>query len=147
MQIVALEPSSSISEAISFDHHARGGGSLGIAFSDNAPAIIRGKAGGRGNYVGEPSPSTILFSLNGDAATLNMPSGFTMGFSFFYSAITSPGMMTVYDGENIGGDRLATLNLGVTPSTPGQGPCANDPSRKFCPFIPIGYRSAEQRSR
>jgi hypothetical protein len=119
-------------------YNGGGGGNLGITFSENALAIIRGNAGGSGNFAGEPSPSTILFFLNGNAATLNMPSGFTTGFSFFYSAINNPGMITVFDGENSTGNILATLNLGTTPSTPGQGACANNPSGDFCPFVPVG---------
>ena len=115
-----------------------GGGNYGVTFSSNALAIIRGNAGGSGNFGGEPSPSTVLYFLSGNAATLNSSSGFTTGFSFFYSAINNPGTIRVFDGLNATGNVLATLNLAVTPSTPGQGACANNPTGAFCPFVPIG---------
>ncbi len=104
-----------------------------ITFSDNALGIVDADAGGSGNFGGEPSPSTVLFFLNGPAATLNALNGFTTGFSFFYSAINNPGFINVYDGLNATGNILASLNL---PTTPFNG--APDPSGQFSPFVPIG---------
>lgn len=104
-----------------------------ITFSSNALGVVDQDAGGSGNFGGEPSPSTILFFLNGPAATLNAANGFTDGFSFFYSAINNPGFINVYDGLNATGNILATLNL---PTTPFNG--APDPTGQFSPLLPIG---------
>ncbi|BAU14818.1 hypothetical protein LEP3755_53710 [Leptolyngbya sp. NIES-3755] len=103
-----------------------------VTFSPNALAIIDRDAGGSGNFGGEPSPSTVLFFLDGPAATLNAANGFTTGFSFFYSAIVNPGFIRVYDGLNGTGNVLATLDLPVTPSDGG------DPNGEFSPFVPVG---------
>jgi hypothetical protein len=108
------------------------GPSDGITFSPTALAIIDSDAGGTGNFGGEPSPSTIMFFLSG-TAVMNVPAGFTTGFSFFYSAINSTGSITVYDDVNATGNVLATLNL---PLTPFNG--APDPTGQFSPLVPIG---------
>ncbi|WP_427160374.1 PEP-CTERM sorting domain-containing protein [Aliinostoc sp. HNIBRCY26] len=104
-----------------------------ITFSSNALAIVDEDAGGTGNFGGEPSPDTVLFFLDGPAATLNVANGFTDGFSFFYSAINNPGFVRVYDGLNATGNVLATIDL---PLTPRNG--APDPTGSFSPFVPIG---------
>ncbi|OUL20770.1 hypothetical protein BV372_32585 [Nostoc sp. T09] len=104
-----------------------------ITFSPNALGLVDQDAGGSGNIGGEPSPSTVLFFLDGPAATLNALKGFSTGFSFFYSAINNPGFIKVYDGLNATGNILATLNL---PTTPFNG--APDPTGQFSPLLPIG---------
>jgi len=109
------------------------GPSYGIAFSTNALAIIDSDAGGTGNFGGEPSPDTILYFLEGAAATMNVPAGFDTGFSFFYSAVNYTGSVTVYDGLNGTGTILATLNL---PLTPYSG--APDPTGIYSPLVPFG---------
>jgi hypothetical protein len=105
------------------------GVNYGIQFSANSLALIDSDAGGTGNIGGEPSPSTVLFFLTG-TAVLNY--AFDTGFSFFYSAVNSPGVVTVYDGANASGNVLATINLPVTPSNGG------DPSGDFSPFFAAG---------
>ena len=109
------------------------GPNYGVQFSTHSLSIIDADAGGSGNFGGEPSPSTILFFLTGAAATMNVPAGFTTGFSFFYSAINNPGVIRVYDGLDATGNVLATLNLPVTPN--GGAP---DPTGQFSPLVPIG---------
>lgn len=109
------------------------GPDFGITFSDNAQAIIDSDAGGSGNFGGEPSPDTILFFLTGTAATMNVPAGFTDGFSFFYSAINNPGQIVVYDAVDATGNVLATLDLPLTPHTGDP-----DPTGAFSPLVPIG---------
>ena len=74
-----------------------------------------------------------MFFLTGASSTINVPSGFTTGFSFYYSAINSPGTIVVYDGLNGTGNVLATLNL---PLTPYDG--APDPNGQFSPLVPFG---------
>jgi len=107
------------------------GTNFGASFSPDALALIDSDAGGSGNFGGEPSPSTILFFLS-NTAVLNFSAGFDTGFSFFYSAIFSPGSIDVYDGLNKTGTLLAHLNLPTTPSDGG------DPTGSFSPFFPIG---------
>jgi len=119
-----------------------GGGSgpgpnFGVSFSTNSLSIIDQDSGGSGNFGGEPSPDTILFFLSGAAATMNVPAGFTTGFSFYYSAINNPGTIRVYDGLNASGNLLATLDL---PLTPFNG--APDPTGQFSPLVPIGVTFA-----
>lgn len=113
------------------------GPNYGVSFSTNSLSIIDADAGGSGNFGGEPSPDTILFFLTGAAATMNVPGGFTTGFSFYYSAISSPGTIRVYDGLNATGNLLATLDL---PLTPNNG--APDPTGSFSPLVPIGVTFA-----
>jgi hypothetical protein len=110
---------------------------IGVTFSDNALAIVDEDAGGTGNIGGEPSPDTVLFFLNGPAATLDYAPGFTTGFSFYYSAINNPGFVNVYDGPGGTGNILATIQL---PTTPFSG--APDPTGQFSPFFPIGVAFA-----
>lgn len=108
------------------------GANFGITFSANAQAIIDADAGGTGNFGGEPSPSTIMFFLGGTGATMNVPAGFTTGFSFFYSAINNPGTIRVFSGPDGTGTELASLNLPVTASNGG------DPTGLFSPLVPVG---------
>lgn len=113
-----------------------GAGSLGfdygVTFNADALAIIDQDAGGSGNFGGEPSPDTVLFFLSGSAAVMSVASGFTDGFSFYYSAINNPGSVSVYDGLDGTGNVLATLDLPTTTSDGG------DPTGQFSPFFPIG---------
>ncbi|MGA9828003.1 MAG: hypothetical protein WBQ57_06660, partial [Rhodanobacteraceae bacterium] len=113
------------------------GANYGVSFSTNSLALIDSDDGGSGNFGGEPSPDTILFFLSGGAATMNVPGGFTTGFSFFYSAINNPGVIRVYDGLNATGNLLATLDLPLTPA--GGAP---DPTGDFSPLVPIGVTFA-----
>jgi hypothetical protein len=108
------------------------GPAFGVTFSSTALAIIDADAGGTGNFGGEPSPSTILFFLTG-TAVMNVPSGFTTGFSFYYSAINSPGSVIVYSGPNATGNVLASIPLPLT-----QNGGAPDPTGQFSPLVPVG---------
>jgi hypothetical protein len=109
------------------------GGNLGISFSPNALAIVDEDAGGSGNFGGEPSPDTILFFLEGEAATMNVADGFDTGFSFYYSAILQSGSIRVYSGLNATGTVLATLDLPLTAD--GGAP---DPNGRYSPLVPFG---------
>ena len=68
---------------------------------------------------------------------MNVPAGFTTGFSFFYTAITSGGTVEVFDGLNGTGNLLATLNLPFVPSS-GNG----DPTGNFDVWTPVGVAFA-----
>ncbi|HUC11757.1 MAG TPA: PEP-CTERM sorting domain-containing protein [Stellaceae bacterium] len=115
------------------------GPNFGIIFSANSLALIEDSAGGTGNIQGEPSPVTAAFFLSGGADTMDVPAGFTTGFSFFYSAINNPGVINVWSGLDGTGSLLATLALPVTPMGPyGTPPCTIGSPQIFCPFEPIG---------
>lgn len=109
------------------------GPNYGVTFSSNSLALIDADAGGSGNFGGEPTPDTILFFVSGPAAIMNYAAGFTDGFSFFYTAINSPGFIAVYDGLDGTGNQLALLQL---PLTPING--APDPTGPFSPLVPVG---------
>ena len=87
------------------------GTDYGIYFNSTALSVVAGYAGGSGNFQNEPSPSTILFFLEGSAAMMNVPDGFTKGFSFYYSSIDHPGFVEVYDELDGTGNLLATIDL------------------------------------
>ena len=110
------------------------GSNYGITFTSDSLAIISGCCGGSGNFSGSPSMPTVLFFLTGAGDIMNVPAGFDTGFSFYYSAVVYPGVVTVYDGLNGTGSVLATLNLPVTPSG-GAPECTYG---SYCPWFPIG---------
>jgi hypothetical protein len=112
------------------------GPNFGVTFTGGALALIDGDAGGSGNFGGEPSPDTVLYFLNA-SAIMNYAAGFDTGFSFFYTAINNPGLVTVWDGPNATGNVLAQL---VLPLTPYNG--APDPTGQFSPLLPIGVAFA-----
>ena len=110
------------------------GPNYGITFGPDALSIISGCCGGSGNFSGSPTMPTILFFLTGPGDIMNVPAGFTTGFSFYYSAINAPGVVDVYDGLNGTGTLLASLALPVTPSG-GAPECTYG---AFCPWFPVG---------
>jgi len=114
------------------------GPNFGITFSPNgitANDINQGGCCNVANVPGGPGANALFF-LTGAAATMDVPAGFTTGFSFFYSAINVPGTVSVYSGLDGTGSLLATLPLPVTPT---QGPGCDSP---FCPFLPTGVSFA-----
>lgn len=139
--ILAARPASSEIIVLTFEGLGHGnpvenfynggsGGNYGITFSSNALALVDSDAGGEGNFGGEPSPDTVLFFLRGDAATMSVAGGFSDGFSFFYSAINTPGSVTVFDEA---GQVLASRDLETTAYN-GEP----DPTGEFSPFVAVG---------
>jgi len=122
------------------------GGTSGAGFSGTnhgvqfgqALGIIDSDAGGSGNFANEPSPSTIMFWLNVANAYLNVPAGFTTGFSFYYSAYFTGGV-SVYDGLNGTGTLLASTSLPVNYNSGG---CTGDPTGAYCNWDPVGVTFA-----
>jgi hypothetical protein len=110
------------------------GPNYGITFGPDALSIISGAAGGTGSFSGSPTMPTILFFLGGAGDVMDVPAGFNTGFSFYYSAVVYPGIVTVYDGLNGTGNVLAQLNLPVTPSG-GAPECTYG---AYCPWFPVG---------
>lgn len=100
----------------------------GVTFSANALAI--------NGYNGsnEPTPTSVMFFLEGNAATLTYASGFDTGFSFFYSSSTTAGLITVYDGVSATGNVLATFSLAQQANTN----CPQNSTGYYCNWTPIG---------
>jgi hypothetical protein len=115
------------------------GPNFGISFSANAQAICLNTVGvtcsntSRGGLGDPASQLGALFFLSGGSTFMNVSGGFTTGFSFNYTAISSPGSVSVFSGLNGTGTLLATLAIPTTPS----GPCPGF-SGSFCPFLPDG---------
>jgi hypothetical protein len=115
------------------------GANYGIEFSSNAQAICLNTPGvscsntSRGGQGNPNSQLGGLFFLSGANTFMNRQSGFTTGFSFFYSAINQGGSFSVWSGLNGTGILLASLNLGTTAST-----CGPEYSAGFCPFVAAG---------
>lgn len=117
------------------------GANLGIQFSTNALAICLNTVGNtvgcsntsRGGLGNAASQRGGLFFLTGAETFMNRAAGFTTGFSFFYSAVSTPGSFTVWSGLNGTGTNLGSLALGLTPST-----CGGQFGAGFCPFVAAG---------
>ncbi len=118
------------------------GTNYGIDFSSNALAICLNSTtvfcsntsrGGLGNAASQKSG---LYFLDGAQTYMNRSAGFTVGFSFFYTAPNSGGSFSVWDGLNGSGTLLGTLNLATTPSL-----CTGF-SATFCPFQAAGLAFA-----
>jgi hypothetical protein len=118
------------------------GTNYGVEFTGNAQAICLNTPGvvcsntSRGGFA-PGSELGGLFWLNGPETYMNYAAGFDTGFSFNYAAPNTPGSVSVYDGLNGTGNLLATLNLGLTPST-----CDAAYSASYCPFVAAGVNFA-----
>lgn len=117
------------------------GGSLGVLFEPGAQAFTSVSAGGNGNFINEPSKSNAAIFLNagGPQLVMNVPAGFSGGFSFFYSsaASTSP-RVRVYEDQNGGGNLLAEIVLSENAfnNNCDRGPDPFAPT--LCNWDPIG---------
>jgi hypothetical protein len=113
------------------------GPSYGITFGVDSLAIISAASGGGGNFDGNPSGDTILYFLSGSGDLMDVAAGFNTGFSFYYSAPSYAGSVTVYSGLDGTGSVLATLALPLTPDGHSYGaPCSG--SYDYCPWVPVG---------
>lgn len=87
----------------------------GITFNGNALALIDSDDGGSGNFEQKHiigmTGKTIATFLESDNLTMNVPKGFTGGFSFYYSAVDEGGEIVVYDGLNGAGKSIFTQKL------------------------------------
>jgi hypothetical protein len=108
------------------------GPNYGIEFGSSALALIDRDAGGSGRFANEPSPSTVAFFPSGPGVVMNVPGGFTTGFSFFYTS-NFPGTVTVWDGLDGAGNLLASLNFPALESN-----CGGDPSGDFNCWSAVG---------
>ena len=127
------------------NYHAGGSGGFGsgpgpnygITFGPNSFAVVSDAAGGTGLFDGAPSMPTTLYFLSGPGDIMNVPAGFTTGFSFFYSSPFYTGSATVYSGLNGTGSVLTTLLLPSTPDGTTYGPPCSGVF-DYCPWLPAG---------
>ena len=126
-------------------YNGGGGPNYGISFSDNAYRLCLNTLTNfcsntsRGN-VGDPTSQLGgLVFLSGPSTFMNMSSGFTTGFSLFYTAPYIPGSLTVWSEVDGGGSLLASLDLPLTGN--GSTLCP-DYSANYCPFFPVGVAFA-----
>jgi len=110
------------------------GPNYGVYFSSNTLALIDGDAGGSGNFANEPSPSTVMFFLTGASAIMDVPAGFTTGFSFYYTS-SGPVTLYVYDGLDGTGNLLASQAF---PTNYMNDNCTGDPNGAFCHWDVVG---------
>lgn len=111
------------------------GPNYGVTFSSNAMTltdyVLGITANGCGsNVTNQPSPYDDVMFLSGSAATMDVPAGFTGGFSFYYAAPYYTGFIRVWSGLDGTGTLLATLTLPTT------GGCSSTPN--YCVWNPIG---------
>jgi len=105
-----------------------------IIFGPDALAIIDADSGGSGNFANEPSSDTIAFFLTGPGVIMNVPNGFTTGFSFYYTS-SRVGSVTVYDGLDGTGNVLATVPVFINWTACG---ASGDPTGEFACWDPVG---------
>jgi hypothetical protein len=121
-------------EPISDYYNGGLGPNYGITFTSDLVALINQRAGGTGNFDGSPTMPTIAFFRTGPGGIMNVAAGFDTGFSFYYSAVTLPGSVNVFDDLNGGGNLLATLDLPLTPF--GGAGCSG--AYSYCPWEQVG---------
>lgn len=107
---------------------------------------------GTGDFINAPSPDTVLF-FRDNSAILNYSSGFTTGFSFFYTAAdmctfpSAPGgctamlpLVTVWDAPNGTGNMLAEFG-GTSPVSLAfnwRDGCETVTEAEYCNWDPVG---------
>jgi hypothetical protein len=116
------------------------GTNYGVSFPSNALAICLNTVGNvcsdtsRGGLGDPSSQKGGLFFLTGSNTFVDVAAGFTTGFSFNYTAYSTPGSVQVYSGLDGTGTLLANLALPAT-----GGACnLSVYNAYFCPFYPIG---------
>jgi hypothetical protein len=113
------------------------GTNYGISFPSNVISCVGIDTNPNGCNIAEIPGGTganSIFFPNGTADNMDVPAGFTTGFSFYYTSITDPGSVSVWSGLDGTGTKLATLALPTTPTTGNVG-CG---AALFCPYVPIG---------
>lgn len=113
------------------------GRNYGVRFSSDAKAIVDSDVDFNfsGNVANEPSPSTVTVFREGGPATLNVPSGFDNGFSFFYSnASPKHSSVNIYDGQHGTGSLLGSIKLKKN----FDHHCNGDPFGDYCRWDSAG---------
>jgi hypothetical protein len=110
------------------------GPNYGVKFQSNALVLTSEDLGGAGNFTKEPSSPNVLFFLTGTGDVMNVASGITKGFSFFYSGNSAigNGSVDIYSGLDGTGTLLASfvVNASLTPL------CTSRPN--YCVWKPDG---------
>jgi len=96
------------------------GGDLGIEFGSSAESLVSANAGGVGNFANQPSGSTIaFFDWYSNSMSMNVANGFLGSFSFSYTSLYYPGVVSIWDGANGTGNLLAFTGLPTLTSNCG----------------------------
>jgi hypothetical protein len=112
------------------------GGNLGVDFSSSAESLVSSNAGGVGNFSNNPSGSSIaFFDWGSSSMSMNVAGGFLDSFSFMYTSLYFPGLITIWDGANGTGNALAVAGLnalsGNCGGAPGDFNCWSNVSLQF----------------
>jgi len=107
------------------------GPNYGITFTSNGEVFLSADS----DFAGNPS-GDAAFTFISDPGTMDVVGGFTTGFSFYYSAISAPGTISIYAGPDGTGALLASFSPPETPSEAGSGVCSS--GDLYCPFFPDG---------
>jgi hypothetical protein len=100
------------------DQNGATGPNDGVTFSSGAMAFLNYPAtqdGFMSNVGFEPHGGDSMIFTSGNVEYMNVPGGFTTGFSFYYSCLYQPGSVNLYSGPNGTGTVLATIPLHLTP--------------------------------
>ncbi len=108
------------------------GPSYGITFGPGVKALITDEAGGTGQFDMNPSGTTVVNFIKGGGLVMNVPAGFTTGFSLYYASPQPTGTVTVYDGPNATGNILAVMTLATT------GIDCNGSTQPYSCWDPVG---------
>jgi hypothetical protein len=88
------------------------GGNLGVEFSSSAESLVSASAGGVGNFSNTPSGSSIaFFDWGSDSMSMNVAGGFLNSFSFLYTSLYFPSLVSIWDGADGTGQLLAIAAL------------------------------------
>jgi hypothetical protein len=122
-------------------YNGGGGPNYGISFFGNALAInsFVAPCGGGGNFALQPSGCGVLFWVTSGKTGMNSTSGFTTGFSLFYTAAQFDGGLEVWSDLDGTGTLLASLSLPATGDGRGNPACSG---MAFCPWAPAGITFA-----
>lgn len=101
--------------------------SLGVSFT-GAIALVDTDDGGSGDFGGEPSSSTAIFSLTG--IIVDAPGGLTGLIQFYYANPYGTTNVRVYSGPALRGTLLFDALLNATLSG-----ASGDPTGLFGPFV------------
>jgi len=105
------------------------GGDLGVEFGASAESLVSANAGGVGNFANQPSGSTIaFFDWYSNSMSMNVANGFLNAFSFSYTSLYFPGVVSIWDGVNgtgtlLGIAALPTLSGNCGGGAPGDFNC------------------------
>jgi hypothetical protein len=98
------------------------GPSYGISFDSDSLALLNYPDSNVGN---EPGGGNSMIFLSGVGDIMDVPAGFTTGFSFDYAAPYYGGSVSVYSGLDGTGSLLGTLTLNINGAGPGPGEYSN----------------------